>query len=162
MRPRLAQVIAGGWISVGGGAGWADYAAWRDAAAATPCPVRPEPDDAFNIIYSSGTTGLPKGIVHSHLRRIQWAYDIGLALRYDSSAVAVCPVGLFSNISFLAIFCCFLGGGAIVVMEHFEPGAFLSEVARHGCTHVAMVPLQFQRWSRTRRSRATPWPRCAT
>jgi len=144
MRSRLAHVVEGGWICVGGGAGWVDYEAWRDAAGAATCPVTPQPDDPCNIIYSSGTTALPKGIVHSHRRRIEWAYDVGLALRYDSAAIALCPVGLFSNISWVAMLCGFLAGGSIVVMEHFNAGEFLALVERHRCTHAAMVPLQFQ------------------
>ena len=118
MGPRLAGIVAGGWICVDGGVGWTDYDTWRDAAPATRCPIDPEPDDP---------------------------YDIGIALRFDSSAVAVCPVGLFSNISFAAMLCTFLAGGGIVVMEHFDPAGFLAEVERHRCTHVAMVPLQYQK-----------------
>jgi acyl-CoA synthetase (AMP-forming)/AMP-acid ligase II len=53
-------------------------------------------------------------------------------------------VGLFSNISWVAMLCTFLAGGSIVVMEHFDAGAFLALVGRHRCTHAAMVPLQFQ------------------
>jgi acyl-CoA synthetase (AMP-forming)/AMP-acid ligase II len=145
MRPRLGQVVADGWICVTGGPGWVDYADWRDAARGERCPVEPDPDEPCNIIYSSGTTALPKGIVHSHRRRIEWAYDVGIALRYGSDAVAICPVGLFSNISWVAMLCTFLPGGAIVVMEHFDPAEFLATIERHRCTHVAMVPLQFQK-----------------
>jgi acyl-CoA synthetase (AMP-forming)/AMP-acid ligase II len=144
MRPRLPGVVADGWICVGGGAGWADFARWRDAASGERCAIEPRPDDPCNIIYSSGTTALPKGIVHSHRRRIEWAYDCGVALRYHSGAVTICPVGLFSNISWLAMLCTFLAGGSIVVMEHFDAAEFLRLVQRHCCTHVAMVPLQFQ------------------
>jgi acyl-CoA synthetase (AMP-forming)/AMP-acid ligase II len=145
LRDRLPGIVADGWICVDGGDGWSDYAGWRDAASSDRCPVEPGPDESCNIIYSSGTTALPKGIVHSHRRRIEWAYDCGVALRYGSNAVTLCPVGLFSNISWLAMLCTFLAGGAIVVMEHFDPAEFLAEVERHRCTHVAMVPLQFQK-----------------
>jgi acyl-CoA synthetase (AMP-forming)/AMP-acid ligase II len=145
MRARLPRVVPGGFVCVGGGPGFTDYAAWRNAAPAARCPVEPDPDGPCNLIYSSGTTALPKGIVHSHRRRLEWAYDIGIALRYGSDAVVICPVGLFSNISWLAMLCSFLAGGSIVVMEHFEPGEFLATIARRRCTHVAMVPLQFQK-----------------
>ena len=144
LRPRLPDIAASGWICVGGGTGWTDYEAWRDAASDGRCPAEPKPDDACNIIYSSGTTALPKGIVHSHRRRIEWAYDVGIALRYDSAAIALCPVGLFSNISWVAMLCSFLAGGSVIVMEHFDAGEFLALVERHRCTHAAMVPLQFQ------------------
>ncbi|MGE0466507.1 MAG: class I adenylate-forming enzyme family protein [Steroidobacteraceae bacterium] len=144
LRPNLPGVAANGWICVGGGERWTDYEAWRDAADDSRCAAEPQPDDPCNIIYSSGTTALPKGIVHSHRRRIEWAYDVGIALRYDSAAIALCPVGLFSNISWVAMLCTFLAGGSVVVMEHFDAGAFLAHVERHRCTHAAMVPLQFQ------------------
>jgi acyl-CoA synthetase (AMP-forming)/AMP-acid ligase II len=144
LRQRLGGIVEGGWICVGGGVGWADYAGWRDAAGDGRCTPVPAPDDPCNIIYSSGTTALPKGIVHSQRRRIEWAYDCALALRYHPGTVALCPVGLFSNISWLAMLCTFLAGGSIVVMEHFEPAEFLRLVERHRCTHAAMVPLQFQ------------------
>ncbi len=144
MRAQLPAVVPGGWICVEGGPGWTDYGRWRDDAGTEPCRARPQPDDACNIIYSSGTTAMPKGIVHSHRRRIEWAYDCGVALRYHSGTVAVCPVGLFSNISWLAMLCSFLAGGSIVVMERFDAAQFLRLVEGRRCTHAAMVPLQFQ------------------
>ena len=67
---RLGKLIAGGRIAYDfQRAGWSDYEAWLSAASEAPFEVPLGPLDDFNIIYSSGTTGLPKGIVHSHMMR---------------------------------------------------------------------------------------------
>jgi acyl-CoA synthetase (AMP-forming)/AMP-acid ligase II len=125
--------------------GWVDYRAWRDAQPDAPCDWDVHPRDECNIIYSSGTTGLPKGIVHDHGCRANWATDLALALRYRSGAVTVCSIGLYSNIMWVAMLATILVGGTIVVLPSFSPESLLDAVARHRVTHGAFVPVQLQR-----------------
>jgi long-chain acyl-CoA synthetase len=125
--------------------GWMDYAAWRDAAPGRPLDPGPGPDTECNIIYSSGTTGLPKGIVHSHGCRMHWATDLAIALRYHGGAVTLCSLGLYSNISWVAMLATILVGGTLVVMPAFSAEGVLEQVERHRVTHGAFVPVQFQR-----------------
>jgi len=127
------------------GGAWLDYDAWRDAQSAAPPALEVLPGDECNIIYSSGTTGLPKGIVHSQGCRVLWATDLGLALRYHSGAVTLCSLGLYSNISWAAMLATILVGGTIVVLPAFSPQAMVEVVERHGITHGGFVPVQFQR-----------------
>jgi acyl-CoA synthetase (AMP-forming)/AMP-acid ligase II len=146
--PRLTTLLPGAAICAGvGGASapWLDFAAltagqselWRGAA--------PSPSAASNIIYSSGTTGQPKGIVHTHERRLAWAYDLAIALRYHGGARTLATLGLYSNISWAAMLATFLAGGTLVLHKGFDAGAALRAIETHRITHTAMVPLQYQR-----------------
>ncbi len=83
--------------------GWLDLQALTAAQTATPPAVAIAPDDECNLIYSSGTTSLPKGIVHTHVCRMHWAYDAAIALRYRSGCRTLCSLGLFSNISWVTM-----------------------------------------------------------
>lgn len=125
--------------------GWTDWPAVRDAQPATRPAISIRPDAECNIIYSSGTTGVPKGIVHSQRCRTNWAIDLALALRYHSGARTLCALGLYSNISWVAMLATFFVGGTIVVMEEFGPANIFEHIERHRITHSALVPLQLQR-----------------
>lgn len=129
----------------------ADAPGWRsmDSLAAGQSQALPDTGlgDAspLNIIYSSGTTGLPKGILHTHRGRRDWAYDLAVALRYHAAARTLLTIGLYSNISWVAMLCTLLAGGTLVVASRFDADGFLDTVADECITHTAMVPIQFQR-----------------
>jgi acyl-CoA synthetase (AMP-forming)/AMP-acid ligase II len=74
-----------------------------------------------------------------------WATDLAIALRYHSGAVTVCSLGLYSNISWVAMLCTVLAGGTIVVLPSFTPAALADAIARDRITHGGFVPVQFQR-----------------
>ena len=125
--------------------GWLDYIAMRDAAADTLRSINIAPGDECNIIYSSGTTGLPKGIVHDHAGREAWGSDMAVALRYHAGARTLCNLGLFSNIAWVGILATFFAGGTLVVSRRFAADNCLETIEKHRVTHATMVPLQFQK-----------------
>ncbi|MEQ8802900.1 class I adenylate-forming enzyme family protein [Haliea sp.] len=124
---------------------WTGLAELCDGQPAALPALTLTPDAPLNIIYSSGTTGQPKGILHSHRTRRDWAYDLAIALRYHGAARTLLTLGLYSNISWVAMLCTVLAGGTLVVHTRFDPVEFLATVARERITHTAMVPVQFQR-----------------
>ena len=126
-------------------AGWQDLHRLRDAQSHGVLPAAVAPQAECNIIYSSGTTGLPKGIVHSHQCRLHWAQDMAIALRYHSGAVTVLSLGLYSNISWVSMLATILVGGTMVIMPAFSAAGLLEQVERHRITHGAFVPVQLQR-----------------
>lgn len=150
--PRFDAARAPGvrlWVCAGtppaGGITWREFGAWRDAATLFTDPAPITPDALCNIIYSSGTTGLPKGIVHTHRRRVDWALSLAVALRYDDRAVTLCQIGLYSNISWVSLLCTLVAGGTVVVDGAFEPARTFELIARERITHMSVVPVMVQR-----------------
>ncbi len=125
--------------------GWHNYHTLRDAASSVLPNIDIRPDDECNIIYSSGTTGLPKGIVHDHRGREAWGSDMAVALRYHSGARTLCNLGLFSNINWVAMLATIFSGGTLVVQRRFDVHDCLALIEREKVTHTVMVPLQFQK-----------------
>ena len=120
-----------------------------DSLKAAGAPTAPDvviaPDDPLNVIYSSGTTGNPKGILHTHQGRRDWAYDLAIALRYTSSARTLFTIGLYSNISWVGMLCTLLAGGTMVVHKQFDAAAALQTIEDERISNFAMVPIQYQR-----------------
>lgn len=125
--------------------GWMEFDAWIEDQPETAPDVRLQPDDPFNIIYSSGTTGRPKGILHTHATRRDWAYDLGIALRYHGASRTICTLGLYSNIAWVQLLCTWIAGGAIFLTRKFDALGAMQQIAADRITHTAMVPVQFQR-----------------
>ncbi|PCI64515.1 MAG: long-chain fatty acid--CoA ligase [Kordiimonadales bacterium] len=103
------------------------------------------PDAPLNVIYSSGTTGTPKGIVHTHAGRRDWAYDISIALRYDSSARTLFNLGLYSNISWVGFVATLLAGGTLIIHDSYHTAHTLATIQNEKITNFSMVPIQYQR-----------------
>ncbi|MEJ5992579.1 class I adenylate-forming enzyme family protein [Ramlibacter sp. PS3R-8] len=120
-------------------------AAWLGTGGGAPRPVDIQPDWAFNIIYSSGTTGTPKGIVQPHAMR--WAHVArGENYGFGPDAVAMVATSLCSNTTLVSVFPCLAKGGAVVMTEgRFDPSGYLSLAAQARATHAMLVPVQYHR-----------------
>ena len=122
----------------------ADFEAWLAPVGATPQAVTIEPAWPFNIIYSSGTTGEPKGIVQPHAMR--WAHvRRGAAYGYGPGAVTLLATPLYSNTTLVVFFPSLAFGGTVVLMPKFDARAYLELAQRHRATHTMLVPVQYQR-----------------
>jgi len=109
---------------------------------AQPEPVEIGPDDPFNIIYSSGTTGTPKGIVQPQSMR--WIH-IARAPGGFGSAVTMIATPLYSNTTLVSFIPTIAWGGTAVLLGKFDAHAFVSQAAKHRATHAMLVPVQYQR-----------------
>jgi long-chain acyl-CoA synthetase len=140
----VAAKIAGRRIALDESPAGGSLAAWLAPAGSQPRPVEVKPPWAFNIIYSSGTTGTPKGIVQSHAMR--WAqFQRALVYGYDTSSVTLLSTPLYSNTTLVVFFPTLGYGGRVVLMAKFEAAGYLALAQKHRVTHTMLVPVQYQR-----------------
>ena len=107
---------------------------------ATP-PVATDP---FNIIYSSGTTGTPKGIIHSHAMRWHQMSGGGKSI-YNRDTRSLVSTPLYSNTTLAVFLPTICHGGFARIMEKFDAAGYLEHAQTDRTTHTMLVPVQYQR-----------------
>jgi acyl-CoA synthetase (AMP-forming)/AMP-acid ligase II len=118
------------------------YEAALASAPSTRCPAAVSMTDDCNIIYSSGTTGVPKGIVHTHASRAMFTYALRTMFRIDGTAVTLVTTPLYTNGTWMTLLPTVASGATTVVMPEFSARGALDLVERERCTHTFMVPTQ--------------------
>ncbi len=117
---------------------------WLATSGAQPQPVALDAQWPFNIIYSSGTTGQPKGIVQPHGMR--WAHvQRGATYGYGADTVTLLSTPLYSNTTLVVFFPTLAYGGTVLLMGRFDAAAYLALAQAQRVTHTMLVPVQYQR-----------------
>ncbi|MCC5858827.1 MAG: acyl--CoA ligase [Ectothiorhodospiraceae bacterium] len=120
------------------------FSDWLAPEGAAPEPVEIQPDWPLNIIYSSGTTGVPKGIVQPQSQR--WGHvRRGIDRQYGPGSLALLSTPLYSNTTLLPFFQSLGLGGAVLLMAKFDAERFLQLAEQHRVTHATLVPVQYRR-----------------
>ena len=104
-----------------------------------------DPDAPFNIQFTSGTTGTPKGATLSHFSLVNNGYFVGERMRLTADDVVCIPVPLFHCFGMVLGVLAAVTHGATSVLsgDYFEPGSVLAAVAAERCTALYGVPTMF-------------------
>jgi long-chain acyl-CoA synthetase len=141
------EALRARWMIDGASDGWQAY---EDAVAAQPATRIPDEVAGCDMLYSSGTTGRPKGVfvrpeagaidaTSPLLETMLSRYRIGEDSVYLSPAPLYHAAPLRFNMGVLRC------GGTCVIMEHFDAETFLRLIGHHRVTHTQVVPTMFVR-----------------
>lgn len=119
--------------------GWENYEALVSSSASSYPKIEVRENDLYSIRYSSGTTGEPKGILHSERARMTSLINVILdtPLNEQDTMLHASPLSHGSALYFLE---CFVKGGKNVILNKFDPLAFFAAVAKEKVTMTYVVP----------------------
>ena len=138
------------WLMIGTDRAADRFETWEEAVARQRTdPIEDEQLGAA-MLYSSGTTGQPKGIIRplpdAHPGELQPLFEGLKALwRFREGMVYLSPAPLYHAAPHSSVALAIRLGATSIVMEHFEAARYLELVGRHHVTHSQVVPTMFSR-----------------
>lgn len=122
--------------------GWSAYESVLAGAPADEPRFKPGPADALCLMYSSGTTGIPKGAIITHrgaLDNCRTIIEQMLKLTPADIGLAVMPLFHVGGMWY-HLFPSYASGGTTILLPEFNPRAVLAAIQEWGVTHVHLVP----------------------
>ncbi len=126
-------------------AGTADYDSWLAAQSVARLETPAEADDLAFISYTSGSTGLPKGVLLTH-GAVSWmTRNLRRALLYGPDERCLLAVPMFhANGMFAGLFSMLECGGSVVILHDVDPVEMIRAIERERCTYTTGVPAMYK------------------
>jgi len=101
-------------------------------------------DDIASVIFTSGTTGRPKGATQSHRSILSNVYGCIDKNKFSKEDRFLCALPLFNNFALnVVMMSCFTIGGTLIVVDRFDGNKVLEHVGQYGATYFAGTPTIF-------------------
>ena len=119
---------------------WLSYCDWRGAQCAEELPPLLFPNDTVVQMYTSGTTGFPKGVELGHASMLACVRSMMGLAAWPPGEVSLVTAPLFHTAGCAWAHCALQSGGAVVLLEELSPVAVLSAIENHRVNEALLVP----------------------
>jgi long-chain acyl-CoA synthetase len=143
VRPQLAYQPAVTWVLIDGEVPkYSSFASLCAAGSVTEPMNEVQAGDLMTIMYTSGTTGLPKGIMHTHFIRAMYAGLMSASWRMSPESIVLQTGAIVFNGAMLTLLPAFYSGATYILHKQFDVQAMVETIAAEKVTHIMMVPSQ--------------------
>jgi acyl-CoA synthetase (AMP-forming)/AMP-acid ligase II len=143
VRRQLDRSFESRWVMVEGEEpGFQSYDLLCSAASDAEPGVEVQAGDLLTIMYTSGTTGLPKGIMHTHFIRAMYAGLMAASWRMAPESVVLHTGAIVFNGAMVTLLPAFYCGATYILHKQFNAEAMIETIATERVTHTMMVPSQ--------------------
>lgn len=114
---------------------------WPTAAPAHPKMTVPDPEEPALLLYTSGSTGIPKGAIMSQRAVISGGRNVGMGHQLSSHDRALCVLPIYHiNGAMVTVMAPLVSGSSVVMPTRFSVKSFWPLIAAHGCSWSSIVP----------------------
>jgi len=131
-------------ISLGDHANWPSYSAWRDTHSRNRQQQPANPEETMMQMYTSGTTGFPKGVELNHSSMLACVRSMMGQDAWQPGEVTLVTAPLFHTAGCAWASCALQSGGTIVLLNEMTPAAILTAIEKHAVTQALLVPAVIQ------------------
>jgi len=146
IRSELPKMNDNGYVLVGKNGerpGFLSYDSWiEEESEDEPPTVDITGEDYFNIMYSSGTTGMPKGIIYTHEGRAAFCTHFAASFRIMPESVVLHAGSIVFNGAWVDLMPWMFVGGTYILHEVFDAERVIETIEREKVSHIIMVPAQ--------------------